>query len=265
MVTKEQLIEIEKIYRQALPLPNPDIHEIIGEQIDLSPSKVFFGMNLVREKMKLPKLEYPKRKLAVSPEQLMAIETLYEPYLPLPPLGIHKIIAKQLRMDEWRVHVAIGLIRKNRNLTRWNEDRDDLPPEMRESQRIAREEKEKAEKEKAAAAEVAKVAKAKAVPEDSPEDSELQPETEVPSAEAEEAPAPKARATRAKAAAVETDEAAEEGEEVVAKPKATRGRKPAASTTEVADLQALRSEESEEGEEAAPKAKARATRAVKEK
>jgi len=267
LVTKEQLIEIEKLYRQALPLPNPDIHEIIGEQINLSPSKVFFGMNLVREKMKLPKLEYPKRKLAVSPEQLMAIETLYEPYLPLPPLGIHKIIARQLRMDEWRVHVAIGLIRKNRNLNRWNEDRDDLPPEMKESQRIAREEKEKADKEKAAA-EAVKATKAKAAPEDSPEDSELKPETEVQAAaETEEAPAPKARATRAKAAAaaVDADEPAEEGEEVVAKPKAIRGRKAAVATAEVADLQAIRSEESEEGAEVAPKPKARATRAVKEK
>ncbi|MGG2357435.1 hypothetical protein, partial [Salmonella enterica] len=65
LVTKEQLVEIEKLYRAALPLPNPDVHEVIGEQINLAPSKVFFGINLVREKMKLPRLEYPKRKLAV--------------------------------------------------------------------------------------------------------------------------------------------------------------------------------------------------------
>lgn len=235
-----------------MPLPNPDVHEVIGEQINLAPSKVFFGINLVREKMKLPKLEYPKRKLAVSPEQLMAIETLYEPYLPLPPLGIHKIIAKQLRMDEWRVHVAIGLIRKNRNLSRWNEDREDLPPEMKESQRIAREEKEKAEKEKAAA-EAAKPAKApKAVVE------EAQPEA------AEEAPAPKVKAVKAKAAAEEA-ESEEVAEEPVAKPK--RGRKPAAAPAEVAELP-TGGDEAEEGEEAlevVAKPKARATRAVKEK
>ncbi|MEM0951351.1 MAG: hypothetical protein AAGI66_04305 [Cyanobacteria bacterium P01_H01_bin.74] len=151
LVTKEQLLEIEKLYKVTLPLPNPDIHEVIGEKIDLAPSKVFFGINLVRDKMKLPKLEYPKRKLAVTPEQLMAIETLYEPYLPLPPLGIHKIISKQLRMDEWRVHVAIGLIRKNKNLSRWNEERDDLTDEMiaaQEKSRIEQAEKEKNKKNK---------------------------------------------------------------------------------------------------------------------
>ncbi len=247
LVTKEQLIDIERLYKNALPLPNPDIHEVIGEQINLAPSKVFFGINLVREKMRLPKLEYPKRKLAVSPEQLMAIETLYEPYLPLPPLGIHKIISKQLRMDEWRVHVAIGLVRKNRNLNRWNEERDDLPPEMKEAQLKSREEREKAEKEKAAAAkEQQKAAKAKPAAEDDVEAPATAAEApdvvvaEVPEAtesdtEEEVVPAPKPKATRARKAAVvaevvelpTADDAADseaEVEEVVAKPKARATR-----------------------------------------
>jgi hypothetical protein len=133
-------------------LPNPDIHEVIAKELDMEPSKVFFGINLVRVKlMKLPKLDYPKRKLAVTPDQLMAVESLYLPYLPLPPIGIHKIISKQLRMDEWRVHVAIGLLRKARNMPRWNEDRDDLPPAMKES--LDAKAKEDAAAEKAAAKE----------------------------------------------------------------------------------------------------------------
>lgn len=131
LVSKDQLIQIEALYKQAMPLPNPDVHETIGEKINLAPSKVFFGINLIREKMKLPKLEYPKRRLAVTPDQLLAIETLYDVYMPLPPLGVHKIIAKQLKMDEWRVHVAIGLVRKNKNMDRWNEARDDIPAELK--------------------------------------------------------------------------------------------------------------------------------------
>lgn len=135
-----------------MPLPNPDVHETIGEKLDMKPSKVFFGINLIRQKLKLPKLDFPKRRLALTPDQLSAIETLYEPYLPLPPIGIHKIISKQLRMDEWRVHVGIGLVRKNRNMPRWNEDREDLPETMRVSlaEKAEREkiEQEKAEKEK---------------------------------------------------------------------------------------------------------------------
>jgi hypothetical protein len=254
-----------------MPLPNPDTHEVIGEQINLAPSKVFFGINLVREKMKLPKLEYPKRKLAVSPEQLMAIETLYEPYLPLPPLGIHKIISKQLRMDEWRVHVAIGLVRKNRNLARWNEDREDLPPEMRESQRIAREEKEKADLEKAAEraekekeATLAKAAKAQ-------EKAQAEAALAASAEDTEEMPAKVATKVRpTQAAQVDADNADSEEEADVdeatpvaaVKPKTTRTRKLAVATVEDG---ADSDEEDGEAPEAAPKPKARATRTVKEK
>ncbi len=133
LVSKEQIEQIEILYKKALPLPNPDVHEIIGQAIGLEPRKVFFGINLVRQKLMLPKLPFPKRKLAVSPDQLFAIKNLYEPLLPLPPIGCHKIIAAQLRMDEWRVHVGIGLIRKQMGLDRWNQDREDAPEEYKKT------------------------------------------------------------------------------------------------------------------------------------
>ena len=127
LISKEQLEQIELLYKPLLPLPNPDVHEVIGEKIGLEPRKVFFGINLIRQKMMLPKLSFPKRKLAISPDQLFAIKNLYEPLLPLPPIGCHKIIAAQLKMDEWRVHVGIGLVRKQMGLERWNEGREDAP------------------------------------------------------------------------------------------------------------------------------------------
>ena len=110
-----------------LPLPNPDAHEVIAAAVELEPKKVFFGINLVRQKMMLPKVQFPKRKLAITPDQMMAIKNLYEPLLPLPPIGCHKIIAAQLKMDEWRVHVGIKLVRAQMGLDRWNEDRADKP------------------------------------------------------------------------------------------------------------------------------------------
>lgn len=131
LISKEQLEQIELLYKLMLPLPNPDAHDVIGEKIGLEPRKVFFGINLVRQKMMLPKLPFPKRKLAISPDQLFAIKNLYEPLLPLPPIGCHKIIAAQLKMDEWRVHVGIKLIRAQMGLERWNPDRADAPEEYR--------------------------------------------------------------------------------------------------------------------------------------
>ena len=127
LISKEQLEQIELIYKTMLPLPNPDCHEVIGGKLGIEPQKVFFGINLVRQKMMLPKLPFPKRKLAISPDQMTAIKALYEPLLPLPPIGCHKIIAAQLKMDEWRVHVGIKLIRAQLGLDRWNEDRSDKP------------------------------------------------------------------------------------------------------------------------------------------
>lgn len=127
LISKEQLEQIELLYKAMLPLPNPDAHEVIGAKLEIEPQKVFFGINLVRQKMMLPKLPFPKRKLAISPDQLLAIKSLYEPLLPLPPIGCHKIIAAQLKMDEWRVHVGIKLVRAQIGLDRWNEDRADKP------------------------------------------------------------------------------------------------------------------------------------------
>ena len=147
LVTKEQLETIEALYKTMLPLPNPDAHEVIGAKMELEPRKVFFGINLVRQKLMLPKLPYPKRKLAISEDQMLAIKSLYEPLLLLPPIGCHKIIATQLRMDEWRVHVGIGLIRAQMGLERWNQDRPDVPEEYRKQQTEATvEEKPKAKK-----------------------------------------------------------------------------------------------------------------------
>lgn len=134
LVSREQLEQIELLYKLMLPLPNPDAHEVIGEKIGLEPRKVFFGINLVRQKMMLPKLPFPKRKLAITPDQLNAIKMLYEPLLPIPPIGCHKIIAAQLKMDEWRVHVGIGLVRAQMGLDRWNQDRPDVPDEFKNQQ-----------------------------------------------------------------------------------------------------------------------------------
>jgi hypothetical protein len=142
LVSREQLEQIELLYKLMLPLPNPDAHEVIGEKIGLEPRKVFFGINLVRQKMMLPKLPFPKRKLAITPDQLNAIKMLYEPLLPLPPIGCHKIIAAQLKMDEWRVHVGIGLVRAQMGMERWNQEREDAPEEFKAQKAPKVEEKE---------------------------------------------------------------------------------------------------------------------------
>lgn len=164
LVSKEQLAQIELLYKMMMPLPNPDAHEVIAEKIGLEPRKVFFGINLIRQKMMLPKLPFPKRKLAISPDQLFAIKNLYGLLLPLPPIGCHKMIAAQLKMDEWRVHVGIGLIRAQMGLPRWNEERTDVPEVLLEKTRLSNEAKAKKQAEKEAKAAEAKPAEEVAEP-----------------------------------------------------------------------------------------------------
>ena len=176
LVSREQLEQIELLYKLMLPLPNPDAHEVIGEKIGLEPRKVFFGINLVRQKMMLPKLPFPKRKLAITPDQLNAIKMLYEPLLPLPPIGCHKIIAAQLKMDEWRVHVGIGLVRAQMGLERWNQDRPDAPEEFK-NQKV---EADKAEKPVKKTTKKATKAKAEEVPVETEKDVEETPVEEAP-------------------------------------------------------------------------------------
>ena len=161
LVSREQLEQIELLYKLMLPLPNPDAHEVIGEKIGLEPRKVFFGINLVRQKMMLPKLPFPKRKLAITPDQLNAIKMLYEPLLPLPPIGCHKIIAAQLKMDEWRVHVGIGLVRAQMGMSRWNQERPDAPEEFKNQKD---EEAKPSKTKKAAKAETAPVKEVEEAP-----------------------------------------------------------------------------------------------------
>ena len=56
------------------------------------------------------------------------IEKLQRPALIISP---NKILAAQLKMDEWRVHVGIGLVRKQMGLERWNSEREDCPEEFK--------------------------------------------------------------------------------------------------------------------------------------
>ncbi len=212
LISKEQLEQIEIFYKTMLPLPNPDAHEVIGEKLGIEPRKVFFGINLVRQKLMLPKLPYPKRKLAVTPDQMLAVKSLYEPLLPLPPIGCHKIIAAQLRIDEWRVHVAIKLIRAQMGLDRWNEDRPDKPADYMVPKHPQKKAEEKA----------AKQAKAKA--ESESEENKAEEKEAEPVEEAVEEKPKKKTTRKTTTKKKEESEPVQEEEPVAEKPK--RGRKP---------------------------------------
>jgi hypothetical protein len=250
-IPPDLMYEIERRYKEALPLPNPDVHDVWAEDLKTHPKKIFYAINLIRQKYKLPKIEFPRRPLAVTPDQLQAVQALYEPYLPESPIGVHKIISKQLRMDEWRVHVAIKLVRKSRNLPQWNEDRPDLPEHMKKALEDAM--KVDVSKELAEAHEATRLAK----------EANAQGLSRVASKPATET-------VKTTEAAVEALDAPVAEVIVEVKPKKVAVVTPGVTKIKLGDLPASSTEEEEEDEDAleevaAPKAKKKAPAAKAEK
>jgi hypothetical protein len=56
-----------------------------------------------------------------TPEELAKIRAIYEPMLPVPPVGVHKLIAQQLDMKPGVVYQAIKTIRLEMNLPQYND------------------------------------------------------------------------------------------------------------------------------------------------
>ncbi len=54
-------------------------------------------------------------------EELAKIKAAYEPYLPLPPIGVHKTIADELSLKPSTVYQAIKAIRQEMNLPQYND------------------------------------------------------------------------------------------------------------------------------------------------
>jgi len=54
-------------------------------------------------------------------EELEKIRALYEPYLPLPNIGVHKMIADELGIKAGEVYQAIKLIRQEMGLPQYND------------------------------------------------------------------------------------------------------------------------------------------------
>src|SRR5206468_3644817 len=56
-----------------------------------------------------------------SSEELEKIRALYLPYLPLPPIGVHKTISEELSLNPGEVYQAIKAIRLEMNLPQFND------------------------------------------------------------------------------------------------------------------------------------------------
>lgn len=119
-LTEEMRARIEERY---LELANPVEYDGIRTQIsaELNVPKVLIKQAVrdLRVRLQLPSW-WELQSYRGTDRELDRVRDLYVPYLPVPPIGVHRQIAEQLGLDSLAVYRAIRRIRAELRLPRFN-------------------------------------------------------------------------------------------------------------------------------------------------
>jgi DNA-directed RNA polymerase subunit RPC12/RpoP len=119
--TEEQVKQVEARYLElAVPTEFDGIRTQIAQELSIPKSGVKKIVKELREKMSLPSW-WELQMYKGSAEEMEKIRELYLPYLPLPPVGVHKQFAEQLEVKPTQVYQAIKTIRLEMNLPQYND------------------------------------------------------------------------------------------------------------------------------------------------
>ncbi len=157
--TPEQVAQVELRYTElATPSEFDGIRTQIAKELGIPKKAVKKIVKEFRDSQHIPSW-WEVQTYKGSTEELEKIKALYEPFLPVPPVGVHKQLADQLNFKPGEVYQAIKTIRQELNLPQYNdptlhEEELALIREAREQQRAAAEQA-KAEAAAAKAAEQA--------------------------------------------------------------------------------------------------------------
>jgi len=122
--TAEQITQVEARYLElATPIEFDGIRTQIAHELEIPKTAVKQIIKDLRDRLHMPSW-WDAQSYKGSEEDLAKIKVLYEPYLPLPDVGIHKQIAEQLTMKAGEVYQAIKMIRAQMGLPQYN------PPEL---------------------------------------------------------------------------------------------------------------------------------------
>ena len=206
--TEDQIAQIETRYLElAVPQEFDGIRTQISQELKIPKSAVKKVVKALRDKMSMPSW-WEVQAYTGTAEELEKIKAVYEPYLPVPPVGVHKQIAEQFSLKPGVVYQAIKQIRLDMSLPQFND------PVLHGEEFVEQlERKRKAAEDKAAEA----AAKAK-------EASEAVTEEAAKAAAASEAVTEEAAGTEAGSEAAPVEATTEKGEQ--------NADAPAPSTTE---------------------------------
>ena len=119
--TPEQIAQVETRYFElAVPTEYDGIRTQIAQELGIPRKAVKKIVKDFRERQSIPSW-WELQTYKGSSEELEKIKAAYEPYLPLPPIGVHKTIAEELAFNPGDVYQAIKAIRVEMNLPQYND------------------------------------------------------------------------------------------------------------------------------------------------
>ncbi len=117
----EQIAQVETRYLElAVPTEFDGIRTQIAQELGIPKKAVKKLVKELRERQSIASW-WELQTFKGSSEELEKIRAKYEPYLPLPPIGVHKTIAEELSLNPGDVYQAIKAIRLEMNLPQYND------------------------------------------------------------------------------------------------------------------------------------------------
>ncbi|GLV57260.1 hypothetical protein KDH_40960 [Dictyobacter sp. S3.2.2.5] len=149
--TLEQITQVEERYiALAQPSEFDGIRTQIAKEFSIPKKAVKKIIKDLRDRQNIPSW-WEIQTYKGSQEELDRIKAIYEPYLPVPPVGVHKKISDELELKPGTVYQAIKAIRTEMNLPQYNDPKFH-EEELAEHIKRAQAKKAAAEAAKAAAA-----------------------------------------------------------------------------------------------------------------
>jgi hypothetical protein len=119
--TDEQIKQVEERYLElATPTEFDGIRTQISQELGIPKKSVKKIVKELRDRQGIPSW-WEMQTYKGDSEELAKIKAAYEPYLPLPPVGVHKTIADELGLKPGIVYQAIKAIRLEMNLPQYND------------------------------------------------------------------------------------------------------------------------------------------------
>src|SRR5690242_14518108 len=119
--TPEQVAQVETRYLElAVPTEFDGIRTQIATELSIPKKAVKKIVKELRERNSIPSW-WETQVYKGDDEELAKIKAAYEPYLPVPPVGVHKKIADELELKAGIVYQAIKAIRLEMNLPQFND------------------------------------------------------------------------------------------------------------------------------------------------